>query len=154
MNRLELHVFVASFIFAAPIPAGAQHALPNGAFSWNTVRSPQVVVGLAARELAGSGYEITTADGAAGVVVARREKKASEFGEDVRCSFNRNLATWKRVAFTVTVTAIPGDSTSVQVRGLARSFDNQEGRTIGQPESFSDCVSAGVIEKRIMDASR
>lgn len=151
---LLIGISVAAVVGCGTTPAPVLPPTP-APIQLTTARAQREVVPLAARQLLASGYEIATSDASGGILVARREKPAKEIGADVVCSYRGGslLAASRLVAFTVSVNALPGDSTMVQITNSVRSFDKPgQSAMLRLPESTTDCVSSGAVERRIADA--
>lgn len=119
--------------------------------------SPAEVVRMAASALAAVGYEATTSDADAGVLVMRRVRQGAAATEGHACRWpsgsvaERNL----RTAHTVTISARAregGGSTVVVSSHTVSDYPRQQGLHL--PLSETDCVSDGSAESRVIAALR
>lgn len=136
-----------------PVPAdlSAVSSLPVG-----------TAIGTAARVLADNGFDIVTSDATAGLLSARRIRETTGNSLYLRCKNGmgeegkpQNIgAMYLKTTVTVTVTARPeGSGSNVRAGGrvTASYGDNPIGKL---PDSDTDCVSSGEIEKRVIAALR
>lgn len=122
-------------------------------------RTPTEVVQVATRELATAGFAITVSDAAAGTVVARRVRTPDAHGADVTCQYKHGsmAATGAEATMTVNVSAKAASSFGsdvLVVSSVHNDFSKLPGIYAQQASSDDECVSSGVIEKRIAEALR
>lgn len=118
-------------------------------------KSPADVVRAASQVLAAQGFEISTADAAGGLLVARRVRSVGEQGPAIHCRFASNSMAGERgeSAFQVNVTARPATTGSALSIASTVVMDySQLPGMYKRPNSSSDCITTGTIEKSLIAA--
>jgi hypothetical protein len=121
-----------------------------------TSRSPADVVQIASRELTAAGFEIASSDAATGTVVAQRVRTPNAHQADVKCSYQRGSIADERAqaSFVVKVNARQAGTSGseVQITSSVQSDRSTLPAPFKTGPNDKDCVSSGVIEKRVADA--
>jgi hypothetical protein len=144
-------------VFALALSSGCMKAPPPPQpTQLHVARPPAEVVRTATRELTQAGFQIDSSDANTGTVVAHRTRTPQEHGGDVTCKYQQGslFATRAQSTLATAVTARPGASggSDVGVTSIVHmDFSNMPGQFRAKPND-TDCVSSGVIEKRLVAA--
>lgn len=153
-GRLFLHMLVGSLVVGCTRPAPL---VPPQPARLTTARPVAESIRLAARALIEAGFEVTTADEASGVLTARLVRSPENHGTALACSYERTSAPGRggRSTYTVSLVARPvGSVSEVTIAPRVVTEYSQLPRLMGAqfPESETDCVSSGEIERRLAAA--
>jgi hypothetical protein len=144
----------ACFVPQSPTPPA-----PVGLTVQSTL-APPAAIGVAARTLSDQGFDVTVSDANAGIVVAKRTREKLDNSAFLHCKNGmgeegkpQNMAAnYLTTTVTVNVSAVPQPVGS-SVRSSARVRATYGETPVGKlPDSESDCVSSGEIERRIAAA--
>ena len=112
-----------------------------------TPRSPSDVVSQLSADLTAEGFEITTVDPSAGVVTARRSRRATEQGSDIRCQVTPGSLNDPKtnVALSISASARRDSSRTVVVFSSRATMPS-----IGDGSATeSYCAPTGELERRL-----
>src|SRR5215510_10645360 len=145
MKQLALKACIL-LLAAACIHPGTPKSVPT---AFNTSSDRTEILGLAKRSLTADGFEITSTDMRAGVVIATRVRSGTANAKFVKCAFPGDRITGANIETTIEVTVRTRPNGAQVTTAIRVMVPGPAGTPVQLPPSQNSCVSTDKAESNV-----